>query len=125
LTNARIRQVLDYENGEFSEREKLALRYADLLKYNPQGTTPEFLAELKRHFTDAQICEIGYVMLAYGGAHQFLSSIKERVLDDAGRDISETDGFPIVFHTMEARSEWQSAEASGVDAPLPERPRGR
>ena len=121
MTNARIRQVLDYENGEFSEREKLALRYADLLKYNPQGTTPEFIAELKRHFTDAQICEIGYVMLAYGGAHQFLSSIKERVLDDAGRDISETDSFPIVFHTMEARSEWQSPEASSVEAPLPGR----
>jgi hypothetical protein len=109
LTNARIRQVLDFENGDFSEREKLALRYADFLKYNPQGTTPEFLDELKRHFSDGQICEIGYMMMAYGGAHQFLSSIKERVIDDAGRDISDSDGFPIVFHTMEARSEYNPA----------------
>lgn len=123
MTNARIRQVLDFENGDFSEREKLALRYADFLKYNPQGTTPEFIAELKRHFTDAQICEIGYIMMAYGGAHQFLSSIKERVLDDQGRDISETDGFPLVFHTMEARSEWQSPEESAVEGPLPVRAR--
>lgn len=120
MTNARIRQVLDFENGDFSEREKMALRYADFLKYNPQGTTPEFIAELKRHFSDAQICEIGYIMMAYGGAHQFLSSIKERVLDDAGRDISETDGFPIVFHTMEARSEWQRPEEAALDGPLPE-----
>jgi len=123
LTNARIRQVLDFENGDFSEREKMALRYADFLKYNPQGTTPEFIAELKRHFSDAQICEIGYIMLAYGGAHQFLSSIKERVLDDEDRDISETDGFPIVFHTMEVRSEWQTPEESAPDGPLPERAR--
>jgi hypothetical protein len=121
LTNARIRQVLDFENGDFSEREKLALRYADFLKFNPQGTTPEFFAELRRHFTDAQICEIGYVMLAYGGAHQFLSSIKERVIDEQGRDISDTEGFPIVFHTMEARSEWQSPEEAALDGPLPPR----
>jgi hypothetical protein len=121
LTNARIRQVADFEKGDFSEREKLALRYADFLKYDPQGVTPGFIDELKRHFTDAQICEIGYMMLAYGGAHQFLSSIKERVIDDAGRDISESDGFPIVFHTMEARSAWQSPEESAVDGPLPAR----
>jgi hypothetical protein len=42
-------------------------RCADLLKYNPQGTTPEFIAELKRHISDAQICEIGYLMMGYGG----------------------------------------------------------
>jgi hypothetical protein len=123
LTNARIRQVLDFENGDFSEREKLALRYADFLKFNPQGTTPEFLAELQRHFSDAQICEIGYVMMAYGGAHHFLASIHERVIDDAGNDISDTDGFPIVFHTMEARSEWQSPEEAALDGPLPARVR--
>jgi hypothetical protein len=123
LTNARIRAVRDFENADFSEREKLALRYADFLKYDPQGVTPEFLVELKRHFTDAQICEIGYVMLAYGGAHNFLSSIKERVIDDEGRDISEVDGFPLVFFTMEARSAWQSPEEYAVDGPLPERRR--
>lgn len=100
--------MVDFENGDFSEREKLALRYADFLKYNPQGVTPEFLAELKRHFSDAEICEIGYVMLAYSGAQNFMSSIQERVIDDEGRDISESDGFPLVFFTLEARSAWQS-----------------
>ena len=82
--------------------------------------TDEFLEELQRHFTDAEICEIGYINLAYGGAHNFLASIKERVLDDDGVDISEADGFPIVFHTMEARSEWQSEKESAVDGPLPQ-----
>ena len=64
---------------------------------------------------------MGYIMMAYGGAHNFLSSIKERVLDDDGRDISEAGGFPIVFHTLEARSEWQSAEQAAPDGPLQER----
>jgi hypothetical protein len=112
--------VLDFENSDFSEREKLALRYAEHLKFSPQAVTDEFLDELKRHFSDAEICEIGYINLAYGGAHQFLSSIKERVFDDDGNDISDQAGFPIVFHTMEARSGWQSEEEAAVDGPLPE-----
>ncbi len=53
-------------------------------------------------------------------AHQFLSSIKERVFDDAGNDISDQAGFPIVFHTMEARSGWQSEAEAAVDGPLPQ-----
>ena len=101
----------------------MALRYLDHLKFSPQAVTDEFLESLKHHFSDAEICEIGYINLAYGGAHQFLSSIKERVIDDDGNDISDSDGFPIVFHTMEARSEWQSEEEARLDGPLPEHAR--
>jgi hypothetical protein len=119
LTNEKISKVRDFERSDLSEREKMALRYADHLKYDPQGVTEEFLSGLRAEFTDAQICEIGYIMMAYGGAHNFLSSIKERVLDDDGNDISETDGYPIVFHTLEARSEWQSPEVAAIDGPLP------
>ena len=75
--------------------------------------------QLKQHFSDAEICEIGYIMMAYGGAHNFLSSIKERVLDDDGHDISEAGGFPIVFHTLEARSEWQNEKEAASDGSLP------
>jgi hypothetical protein len=60
-------------------------------------------------------------MMAYGGAHNFLSSIKERVLDDDGHDISEAGGFPIVFHTLQARSEWQSEKEADPDGSLPDR----
>ncbi len=121
MTNEKISKVRDFERSDLSEREKMALRYADALKYDPQSVTEAFLEQLKSHFTDAQICEIGYVMMAYGGAHNFLSSIKERVIDDDGNDISDATGFPIVFHTMEARSEWQSPEEASPDGPLPAR----
>jgi hypothetical protein len=120
LTNAKISKVRDFENSDLSEREKMALRYTDYLKFNPQGVDERFLEELQRHFTDGEICEIGYIVMAYGGAHNFLSSIKERVYDDEGNDISDADGFPIVFHTMEARSEMQAEEEAAIDGPLPE-----
>jgi hypothetical protein len=97
----------------------MALRFADSLKYNPQGVTEEFLEELKEHFSDAEIVEIGFFMGAYGGAHNLFSAVKERVLDDDGNDISDAQGFPVVFDTKQAVTRWQSDEEAAVDGPLP------
>ena len=111
--------MADFENSDLSEREKMALRFADHLKYDPQGVSDEFLANLKSHFSDAEIVEIGFFMGAYGGAHNLFSAVKERVFDDDGNDISDAGGFPIVFETLEAVSRWQSPEEAAVDGPLP------
>ncbi len=101
----------------------MALRFADSLKYNPQGVSDEFLEELKRHFSDSEIVEIGFFMGAYGGAHNLFSAVQERVLDDDGNDISDHQGFPVVFDTKEAVTRWQSDDEASVDGPLPgERP---
>lgn len=102
----------------------MALRFADALKYNPQGVTEEFLQELKSHFSDAEIVEIGFFMGAYGGAHNLFSAVKERVLDDDGNDISDVEGFPVVFDTKQAITRWQSPEEAAVDGPLPEETAG-
>lgn len=98
----------------------MALRFADFLKYNPQGVDEEFLVALKSHYSDAEIAEIGFFMGAYGGAHNLFSAIKERVLDDDGNDISDFDGFPVVFDTHEAVTRWQSEVEARRDGPLPE-----
>ena len=97
----------------------MALRYADRLKFGPWGPDQDFIAQLKEHFTDQEICEIGYVVMAYGGAHHFLSSIGERIFDDEGNDLEEVGGFPVVFSTMEGVSRYQSPEEAAVDGPLP------
>ncbi len=109
----------NFEESALSEREKMALRYADRLKLGPWGPDDAFLAELKRHFSDAEICEIGYVSMAYGGAHNFLSSIGERVFGDDGRDLELDGGFPLVFDTHTGVTTLQSSEESAVDGPLP------
>ena len=97
----------------------MALRFADFLKYDPQGVSDEFLQGLKSHYSDAEIVEMGFFMGAYGGAHNLFSAIKERVLDDDGNDISDHRGFPVVFDTREAVTRWQSDEEAAVDGPLP------
>ena len=111
---------MDYENSDLSEREKMGLRYADFVKYKPQGVTDEFMKELQEHFSDAEICEIGYILLAYGGAHNFLSSIGEDVIDENGNSLVRDDGifgkegFPLVFNTHQAQ------RLSGRAAPQPQ-----
>lgn len=117
--------MTDYESSDLTEREKMALRYADLVKFNPQGVTDEFMARLKRHFSDAEICEIGYILLAYGGAHNFLSSIGEDMVDEHGVSLTDPKGhfgrggFPLVFNTHHGKSVLQRAEDAALDAPLP------
>jgi len=100
----------------------MALRFADFLKYNPQGVSDEFLEELKGQFSDAEIIEMGFFLGAYGGAHNLFSAIKERVLDDDGNDISDHQGFPVVFDTKQAVTRWQSPDEAALEGPLPGAP---
>ncbi len=51
---------------------------------------------LTSHFSAAEICEIGYVVLAYSGAQKFLTTIDLRVYDDGGNDLTEEEGYPLV-----------------------------
>lgn len=111
----------NFETSDLSEREKMALRYADRLKFGPYGPDEAFLAQLREHFTDGEIAEIGYVVMAYGGAHNFLSSIGERVLDDDGNDLEAQGGFPLVFETHSGETKLQQPDLVSVDAPLPAR----
>jgi len=97
----------------------MALRFVDLLKLDPQGVSESFLEDLKQHFADAEIVEMGFFLGAYGGAHNLFSAVKERVLDDDGNDISDHAGFPVVFDTHEAVTRWQSDEEAAIDGPLP------
>lgn len=48
----------DYENGPFTEVEKLGFRTAERLHRSPAELSDEFFAVLKQHFTDAQIVEL-------------------------------------------------------------------
>jgi len=113
--------VENFEASDLSEREKMALRYTDRLKFGPYGPDEAFLAQLRKHFTDGEIAEIGYVVMAYGGAHNFLSSIGERVLDDDGNDLEAQGGFPLVFDTHTGVTKLQSPEDATLDAALPAR----
>ena len=100
----------------------MALRYADRLKFGPWGYDEEFMSQLKEHFSDSEIAQIGYIVMAYGGAHAFLASIGERVFDDEGNDLDGVEGFPLVFSTKEGVTRYQTPEEAAPDGPLPPTP---
>jgi alkylhydroperoxidase family enzyme len=62
-------ELLKYEQSEkFTNREKIALRYADAIMYDPNQADDALWAQLKSEFSEAEIVEIGYwIGFTFGG----------------------------------------------------------
>jgi len=69
ISQAQIDSITDFENGPFDPAEKAVLRYASqMVLTNPAGhMNNDLYNDLKEHFDDAQICELGTVMAIIGG----------------------------------------------------------
>ena len=66
----------EYEDAAcFTEAEKCALRYADQMYLDAGKVDAAFYAELKRHFTEAQIMEIGAFIAFHYGMQMFMRSL--------------------------------------------------
>jgi len=77
LTEDMVTQLFDYENSrEFSEREKAALRYADLFKQGEHAIDKdEVFALLQAHFSDEEIIELGLLCAETDGVGKFVKSL--------------------------------------------------
>ena len=62
-------ELLKYEqSAQFTNREKIALRYADAIMYDPNQADDALWAQLKGEFSEAEIVEIGYwIGFTFGG----------------------------------------------------------
>ena len=60
---------MQYEkSGRFTQREKLALRYADAIMYDPAQADDELWARLHAEFTEPELVELGYwIGFTFGG----------------------------------------------------------
>jgi alkylhydroperoxidase family enzyme len=69
ISQAQIDAIDDYENGPFTEAERAVLAYADQVALtNMHGEmTPALYAQLRAHFSDADLCELGVVMAVISG----------------------------------------------------------
>ncbi len=77
LTEEKIQEVWDFENSQIlSAREKLALRFADHLKHDISKADDDgFYAELKEHFSDSEIVELGLWCAENVGAGSFVRTL--------------------------------------------------
>jgi alkylhydroperoxidase family enzyme len=63
----KVEALWDFESSDrFDPAEKAALRFAIAAGSSPNAVTPESFAELKQHFTDEQIVELGAVIALFG-----------------------------------------------------------
>jgi hypothetical protein len=63
-------------SDRFSPAEKLALRYSELLATDPDAIDDAFFDELRKHFTEAEIVELGLFLGFNLGYHTFFGTLK-------------------------------------------------
>jgi len=85
LTEEKIQEVWDYERSTIlSQREKLALRYADYLKHDiAKADSDAFYNELKEHFSPSEIVELGLWCAENVGAGSFVRTLNIVSWDEA------------------------------------------
>jgi alkylhydroperoxidase family enzyme len=71
LTEEKIQQ-LDSADNDFSQRERLALEYAERLAVDHHNIDDAFFARLGTRFDDAEIIELGMMIGQYIGFGRLL-----------------------------------------------------
>ncbi|HEU5437722.1 MAG TPA: hypothetical protein VFU88_00420 [Ktedonobacterales bacterium] len=68
MTEERVQQMLaSSETEAFSPQERAALRYAEQLTSDPRAITDATYDELRRHFSEGEIVEMGvFIALCIG-----------------------------------------------------------
>ena len=65
----------DYENSDLPDREKMALRFADIILSDPQKLDEVFFKRMKEHFTEEQIIDMGMGVGFLHGTQRFIESM--------------------------------------------------
>jgi alkylhydroperoxidase family enzyme len=80
LDESRINAACDdyLRDPRFSEAERAALEYADQMYRNPDANDAAFYDRLKRHFSEAQIMEIGAFIAFHYGMQTFMRAMGAR-----------------------------------------------
>jgi len=85
LTEDKIQEVWDFENSRvLSAREKTALRFADHLKHDiSKADDDDFYVQLREHFSESEIVELGLWCAENVGAGSFVRTLNIITWDEA------------------------------------------
>ncbi len=73
----RLRELDDFERSSlFTEREKVALRYADAITWDPTQADEAMWADLKKHFSEEELVEIGYAVGVFCGGQRWIHTLQ-------------------------------------------------
>ena len=77
LTEEMIDEAIERyrESAKFTEAEKLALRYSELMATEPEAIDAEFYGALREHYSEAEIVELGVFIGFNVGYHTFFGTL--------------------------------------------------
>jgi alkylhydroperoxidase family enzyme len=72
-------EIMNYmKSGKFTAREKLALRYADAIMYDPAQADDALWRELHAEFSEPELVELGYWVGFTFGGQRWLKTLATR-----------------------------------------------
>jgi len=74
-TEDLVAKLADYEQSDLPERTKAALRFADRLWGDRPSIDAELQEELRRHFTDDQVLDLGMTITFVSGWQRFIEAM--------------------------------------------------
>ncbi|MCL2418650.1 MAG: carboxymuconolactone decarboxylase family protein [Conexibacteraceae bacterium] len=84
----QVDELLDYENSDrFDERQRTALEWATAITWDPTLANDELWERLHKHFTEAQLVELGHFIALTLGQQRFLKTLGIR----HGEVLADTD----------------------------------
>jgi alkylhydroperoxidase family enzyme len=72
----QISTLKNFEQGPFTDDEKLGFRYADRLHTSPDSIDDDFYAQLKRVYNDVQIMELTAAAAAFEFFPRFIGALR-------------------------------------------------
>jgi alkylhydroperoxidase family enzyme len=83
-TEDLVAKLADYEASDLPERTKAALRLADRLAGERPAVDEAFYEDLRRHFSDEQILDLGMTITFASGWQRFIEAFG--IVPDRWRD---------------------------------------
>ena len=75
MTEEMVAALADFEKGDFTPRETAALRFATLMAQDHHKIDDAFFADLRAHFTDPEIIELGMVTAQFVGFGRLIAAL--------------------------------------------------
>jgi alkylhydroperoxidase family enzyme len=75
MTEEMVAALSDFETGDFTPRETMALRFATLMAQDHHRLDDALFLELRSHFTDPEIIELGMVTGQFIGFGRLLAAL--------------------------------------------------
>jgi hypothetical protein len=76
LTEDMIQEIPNYRESKlFTERDKAAIHYAEILAGDHRAASTELFDELRQYFTEPEILDLGWRIVTFVGYGRFIHAL--------------------------------------------------